>query len=496
MYTMSKNLKIIISDYSAAGKKTINFNESVKIPARSRVALTSFNASAKIGDLERTIPAEEVKLELFKPSGFQTTVVNIPIPGATYNHLTEMIENFEQRVNAYIRNNTNLAMFGDKYNGARFVVNRPLSKLEFLSGAFENYELITVPTKVEMPLDNVITGDQIIEMDDAQTVGVPFLLQGGGFQINIPLFFGLEEPTPGDDETIIRYSSRVSSLRSLNNEYSLHYNPGTTFEERRLYISIKLSGASTMIYEIPSEDFFDYQTEEHPVGPWSAEDANKYFVVFQSGGNVKFGWTDGTTFTHIGKGLDIQAPWHMNQFPAITLIMKNGTTLVKEGYKGTFNTSPKKQGLITDRDQVRLRFEDAPTWRDIFGLPTSTRFYPTSQYNPTFTGEKKINFDEVAAFELGLLIDELQVQSFSGYTNNDENRISVGRQNALAYFTPETAINASDFILSYNPGTPLYIAFRNTSDIEINSLNVRIIDTYTNLPFKADKITFLLSILE
>ena len=119
-------------------------------------------------------------------------------------------------------------------------------------------------------------------------------------------------------------------------------------------------------------------------------------------------------------------------------------------------------------------------------------FQPLNHYSQSFISEFTPGFFNLEQLELALEIDAIKVQNFVSYKSNDplQNR---GRKNILAYFTPSTTIQGTDFIYQYVPPEPIYLKVDAKEDFEINRMGVRVLNTYTGQSIKAHALTFVIT---
>ena len=485
---MARNLKIIMNDYNyVSGRNNVNFNASIPIPKGSSLALTSFNATLDIAKTEHELPSEEIGFYYTQVKGFKNVA---EIPAKTYNSGEQMIREVSNALNGLLR----------PLNANRDIVDG--KKLSIIPASASNektvFKLDTYPfTKVNLissigENENEFYEDELVEIEDLETPQTQYLLKGGGVTVRVPMTLSFDEEDT--DASYIELIEKNGIFKSNNYYVRLNWNIDD-LDEPHLYFTYKRPEDETEVRtaDIPSEEFFDYKDSPAPTtGPFAAYNANRYFVIQQQKGKIQFLYNNDGVYTTIKTNDFAGFPWSSEKHYLIRCNVVNGSKINKNAFQATIESSEPKTGsdlAITPY----INWQNAPEFSAIFGAKEISDFLPPSNYSSSFSCNFDFLHSPLTNFELALEIDNIQVENYVGYKNNDADR-NPGRKNVVAYFTPTPLFTNGSYSYSFTPNEAIYLKVANLNDITINNISTRLYNTFTGKNFECSSVTFVLTL--
>lgn len=502
---MAQNLKIILSPYQDNG--TLNqvlFNDNIKIKGGSTIALTGFNGTIDSNDIERTIPEEIIRLMLNNNIVFRS----VTIPSVNYTSFKSMMNGLQNYLNEAcgVRLPVDVAddtLVGLKLRVESLDITKPTTHVKI---SIENHSLTTIvpTTEYDVDVDGAVTADEsLLEPTDEQIEPTPYILQGGGFRVQFPINLtnkknGTLDPASNAFMRLQHVTGRIATKRPT---YTMFYVPSTTPANRKLVIQQVFFNLQdeqiTTDYVVPSEQFYNYQTTVSPSGPFTTKVSNGYFIAVQTEGFIKFGYVQ--TAANSGGFLaqtiifedDLQMKWSADKKYLASIQGKNNSYPVPAKFVATQTNSPLVEGNI-NRGNSKVQFIEGSIWKKYIGMNRVNSFEPANEYSQSIISEFSPGFFNLEQLELALEIDAIKVQNFVSYKSNDRLQ-SGGRKNILAYFTPSTTIQGTDYVYQYSPTEPIYLKVDAKDDFEINRMGVRLLNTYTGKSIKAHALTFVIT---
>ena len=507
---MAQNLKIIIDPYESDG--TLNqvlFGDNIKIKGGSTIALTGFNGSLDIQSIEREIPEEQIRLTINHPIGFLDIVKDFTIPSKNYRSFTHMAKTFQDYLNRACGSIRQAGGVIETLVGAKvFIEALDLFKLaSAVNIEIKSYALKPVPTKQGHLVDEegYFPEETEIELiDDLDVTSQFYLLQGGGFRVEIPVNFrNTRNGTYGlDNNTFIRLNKANTFIKESRSTYTIFYVPSLTPANRRLVIQKRIVTTNqptvTTEYVIPSEIFYDYQTIQAPYGPFTVQPDNGYFFICQRDGFVKFGYTQvvgGANPYPEGNIIlfndNLEMEWSDEFKYTITVNTAVGCKVKANEYVATLETSDTAKGN-TVRENAGITFSSNSIWKKYLGMNQVNYFFPKNSLTQSISNVYAPGFFNLEQLEMALEIDAIKIENYVALKSNSATK-QQGRQNILAYFTPTTNIEGSNYIYQYTPAEPIYLQVANKQDFEINRMGIRLFNTYNGKSIKAHALTFVIT---
>ena len=493
---MASNLKIVVKEYDQVTPNRVNFNNTVTLPGTGSVALTSFNATLDIDRVKHDLPAQVLGFYWERDTGSLTPRNTLNVPAKTYDNPEDIQLTVKKAINQILRYNTLHTGVSTDYDGAKFdiIPAQNTGDLTECQMTFTALTAINFQSSVEANEDNDYV-DAELEMLDDEAATTQYLLRGGGVAAKIPLYLSFNNTTQA---TSISWSVKRGPFISRRNVYSLNWSviSGVPY----LYLTIKLSGTPEVRYDVLSEDFYDYKDKAATTGPFAAYRPGAYFKFIQYKGRVEIGYVDETANTYYpiywgGRSSTQQAEgfeWTSNQFVLLSAVVKNSNSIPKDKTFATLEKTAKKVGNAHGVSPY-INFEFAPDFQAIFGAKTRSYFSPPNNYTSSFKSFFDYLTSPLTNFELALEIDNIQVENYVGYKNNDQTK-NPGRKNIIAYFTPNSLLTRDSYVWSFVPPEPIYLKLATKGDIQLNNLTTRIYNTFTEENFKASSLTYVLSV--
>lgn len=503
---MAQNIKIILDNVKNEVPNNINFNDTITIKGGSKIALTSFNASFDINSQGRFLQNQSF---VFYPN-FETThnlePITITLPSQIYYHQTEldnmMYKIINNALSAYLENNVGNE---EALIGKTFSLNLSEKKTIFSLDTIE-LEPFSYTSPAEFTVDEngfYTTLNEELELNlslpNNLTTPSSLLMKGGGVCYQYAETFNFSNTdlnsymelsdNKGDYMRLYYRVVKVGSVNPLTNET-------VTNKTMLFYVSIK---KNNVITNTPiRNDFYDWasfnETGSTGVsgqnGPWSNDQIgkNNYFMWYQKNGRwgIVYGDNNLNKYESVfenGLEWDINSNYKFNKY-----IQQASTTNCK--FNANFNqaTFTKK---ISGNASISSKFEfnNCPELIEIYGFGNTGLFIPINNPSSSYTPNTETVFYPIDNFELACEIDTIKIKNFVGTGNGSQ----VGRRNIISYFTPETSIAQTDLIYRFDPSNPIYLAVDSSSDINLNSINIRFFNTYTNKGFVCNTLSCVLT---
>ena len=494
---MAQNIKVILNNISNETPNLINFNDTIKVKAKSKIALTSFNASFDLVNVGVLVANQSFK---FYPN--ISPLVNLPfktitIPNKTYDNVIQLNSDISKLVNnsfsafevSHVDNES--ALVGMAFTISQDNTNKTNLNIDTYSLDQFNYPA-SETTELGFDIDAdgyYTTEDENLQLDTTTPIS-NILMKGGGVCYQYNARFNLSNRD---------FNSYMKVYDQENNSMGLHYK---TIKDGNIGDKVKLQFFVRIIkntiqtdYPVPNS-FYNWNTTINvngntlTDGAWSQTQASKtdsYFLWFQKNGRweiVYFDANDDTVHTVFTQGLEyvVENNYRFNKYiqqPSITNVVFNAN----------FNKATLQNKLVGSATiETKFEFDNCSLLNDIYGFTILCRLLPINNYSSVYKSNVETSFYQLQNFEIACEIDTIRIKNYVGSNSN-----IVGRKNVIAYFTPTSTTSQSKFLYSYVPSEAIYLEIDNTNDIDLNSISIRFYNTYDNKGFIADSITCVLT---
>jgi hypothetical protein len=497
---MTQNLKIVLNNTKNLYPNNINFGDTITIKGKSKIALTSFNASFDINKEGKVLNGQIFQFFANNEATVNLLPKDIILPSKTYYHLSELNDLILRLVNTSIS-----AYEADNENNEENLLGMSFTLLEEKDRTLFNIDFYALEPFVYPNISTDFTIDEYgyytTEVDNAELLlelendlsGKPSksLMKGGGvcYQYNENFNF--------KNETLTSYME----VKDQKGDYMrLYYevvkSTDVNAKMMKFYVQIK-TNTFTVDFTI-SDDFYNWQESNisgnAPTGgPWKNKQSakNDYFMWYQKDNYWSIVYYNKTTDSYVqvfngGLEYNINANYKFTKY--IQQAKTKNANFNADVNSATFST--KLTG--TKKIESLFKFDRCNELVEIYNLGIEGEFIPKNSYSSMYQPNGITSFFPNQNFEIACEIDTIKIKNYIGSSSNDNEMIN-GRRNILSYFTPESSIYQSKYIYRYVPNSPIYLTVDSQNDIDINSMGIRFYNTYSNKGIQADSITALIT---